>query len=497
MLNSAGGGPSSLRIVERLVMELCRGVRCFINADKISMNKRPRQVSIVTTVVVAALLLCSGCATSTKPGAIGVDRSQLLIVSSDVINKQAASLYATTSNKAQSAGKLNSDTALTARVRGISDKLIKQVGVYRPEAASWKWEVNVFESDQINAFCYPGGKIGVYSGIITRLNLTDSELAAVLGHEISHALREHSREKASQSQLSSAIAQGLASSGSTYGALYGAAASIGSQLFFQLPYSREMESEADVMGLELMARAGYDPRAASNVWRKMQATVGGSKVDFLSTHPASQTRIATLDAAVPKVLPLYKATEAAASPPTAATAPAVVATTANPPPGSPTSAAASTPGCVVKDPKLQGTYEGPCVNGLAEGVGRASGEYTYEGAFSAGIPNGLGVYSRPDGGRFEGLFLNGKPNGKGKVYFPDGGTLAGHFENGSLRGTGTQTSSQGRQRRVELQNGKLVESNEPGSWCLRNEGKLLRCGYGTYELCAASKASPSYSCVLE
>jgi predicted Zn-dependent protease len=281
--------------------------------------------------IVAGLLLCSGCATSTKPGAIGIERSQLLIVSPELINEQAASAYASTSSKARSAGKLNSDAALTARVKGISDKLISQVGTFRPDAASWNWEVNVFESDQINAFCYPGGKIGVYTGIITRLNLTDPELAAVIGHEISHALREHSREKASQSQLSNTLAQGLAAYGGRYAGLYGTVASLGSTLFVQLPYSREMEFEADVMGLELMARAGYDPSAASNVWKKMQATAEGSSIEFLSTHPASETRIVALETAVPKVLPLYKpedvATPSSSAPAaTAASAPATSAT---------------------------------------------------------------------------------------------------------------------------------------------------------------------------
>ena len=147
---------------------------------------------ITASAIVVGLLLCSGCATSTRPGVIGVERSQLLIVSPDLINEQAASAYASTSSKAQSAGKLNTDADLTARVKGISDKLIDQVGTFRTDARSWKWEVNVFDSDQINAFCYPGGKIAVYTGIITRLNLTDPELAAVIGHEIAHAARERS-----------------------------------------------------------------------------------------------------------------------------------------------------------------------------------------------------------------------------------------------------------------------------------------------------------------
>lgn len=266
-------------------------------------------------LILGSLLLCSGCATSTKPGAIGIERSQLLIVSSAMVNEKAAASYSKASSKARSAGKLNTDAALTARVQTISSKLIAQVGTFRPDAASWKWEVNVFDSDEPNAFCLPGGKIGVYTGIIRRLNLTDSELAAVIGHEIAHALRDHGREKVSQAQLSSALVQGLAASGHAYAGLHAAVADLGSQLFYKLPYSRVMESEADVIGLELMARAGYDPRDASNVWKKMQLAGASGGIEFLATHPNSETRIAALDSAVPKVLPLYNPPETPAASP--------------------------------------------------------------------------------------------------------------------------------------------------------------------------------------
>ena len=262
--------------------------------------------------LIAALLLAlvlTGCATSTKPGAIGVTRSQLLIVPSSTVDSLAAQNYSKLSTAAGNAGKLNSDDALTQRVRTISYRLIKRVDVFRPDASAWQWEINVFQSDQLNAFCMPGGKIGIYSGLITKLGLSDDELAAVIGHEIAHALREHSREKMSQAQLSNAFVQGILSSGSKNAGVAGAAVAVGSQLFIQLPYSRDMELEADSMGLELMARAGFDPRTASNVWRKMLATSPErSKGDFLSTHPNSDRRIAELDANVPKVLALYERT---------------------------------------------------------------------------------------------------------------------------------------------------------------------------------------------
>lgn len=255
---------------------------------------------------VALLATVAGCATSTAPGAVGVNRSQLMMVSSAMINAQAAEGFSKLTATAASAGKLNSDVAMTARVKDISKRIIAQAKVFRPDAASWDWQVNVIDSDQVNASCMPGGKIVVYSGLIKKLDLTDAELAAVLGHEVAHALREHSREKVSQKVLSDAVVQGLAASRSRYAPVHASLAQVGSLLFVQLPYSREMETEADLMGLELMARAGYDPKLASNVWVKMQKLEGGSgRLEFLATHPNHENRIAALESTVPKVAPLY------------------------------------------------------------------------------------------------------------------------------------------------------------------------------------------------
>jgi predicted Zn-dependent protease len=224
------------------------------------------------------------------------------------MNQAAALGYNSLTSRASSAGKLNSDTSITERVKDVSSRLIRQVGTFRPDAANWGWEVNVFDADEVNAFCAPGGKIGVYTGIVRRLELNDDELAAVLGHEIAHALREHSREKASQRELSGVIVQAIGAASRRNAQLNADLAALGSQLFVQLPFSREMESESDLMGLELMARAGYDPRQASNVWRKMASREGSSgRPEFLRTHPANETRMTQLEAAVPKVLALYTA----------------------------------------------------------------------------------------------------------------------------------------------------------------------------------------------
>jgi len=254
--------------------------------------------------VLLAIAVLQGCASTTNSGAIGLHRSQLMLISSDAINAQAAKGFQQLTADARSKKKLNTDAALTQRVRRIGYDLIAHVDVFRPDARNWAWEINVFDSDDINAFCAPGGKIGVYTGIIQKLRLSDDELAAVMGHEIAHALREHSREQASQKTISSLITSTIAAAAGVPGELMDA----GSQMLVHLPNSRAMELESDVIGLELMARAGYDPRNASSIWKKMQQVNGASKGPaFLSTHPAGADRIQELDAYVPKVLPLYEA----------------------------------------------------------------------------------------------------------------------------------------------------------------------------------------------
>ena len=254
--------------------------------------------------VLLAIAVLQGCASTTNSGAIGLQRSQLMLISSDAINAQAAKGFQQLTADARSKKKLNTDAALTQRVRRIGYDLIAHVDVFRPDARNWAWEINVFDSDDINAFCAPGGKIGVYTGIIQKLRLSDDELAAVMGHEIAHALREHSREQASQKTISSLITSTIAAAAGVPGELMDA----GSQMLVHLPNSRAMELESDVIGLELLARAGYDPRNASSIWKKMQQVNGASKGPaFLSTHPAGADRIQELDAYVPKVLPLYEA----------------------------------------------------------------------------------------------------------------------------------------------------------------------------------------------
>ena len=261
-----------------------------------------------------ASLQLAGCATTTKSGAVGVERKQFMMLSSKQVESMSLQSYSQTIKQASNKNTLNNDPAVLARVRAISARLIAQTPVYRADAKNWKWEVNVETSDQVNAYCMPGGKIMVYTGLIEKVKTTDDELAAVIGHEISHALREHGRERMSLAYAQQGgIALLAAVIGSKKNAATGLAlggATLGTQLFFALPNSRTQETEADRMGLELAARAGYNPSAAISLWTKM-GEVGGSKpAEFLSTHPSDKTRIADIQQLLPTVMPLYEQAKA-------------------------------------------------------------------------------------------------------------------------------------------------------------------------------------------
>lgn len=264
------------------------------------------RIVCVAPLLLAGLLSCQTVST-TAPGAVGVDRKQTMLVSEEQIEQAAAQSYAQELDKARSKNALNTDAALVARVRAITDRLIPQTTVFRPDAAQWNWVVNVETSDELNAYCMPGGKIMVYSGLVRKLSLTDDELASVIGHEMAHALREHSRERVSRAYAQQLAISGVAAATGLGQGTVDLVSAIG-DVTFQLPHSREQEAEADIIGLELMARGGYDPHAAPSVWRKMGAAQSGNAPpEFMSTHPSGSTRIADLEANVPKVLPLYQA----------------------------------------------------------------------------------------------------------------------------------------------------------------------------------------------
>jgi predicted Zn-dependent protease len=258
--------------------------------------------------VAAVALLATACQSvqTTQPGAIGVNRKQMMMVSAEKVDEGAKVAYDQELNKARSAGKLNSDKQDYDRVQRISQRLIPQTRVFRPDAAGWNWEVNVQTSEDVNAYCMPGGKIMVYTGLIDEVKPTDSELAAVIGHEIAHALREHSRERLSRAYAEQMVLAGVAVATGAQESTMQLASQV-SAVTFTLPHSREQEAEADRIGLELMARAGYDPNAAVTLWQKMSKLSSGGPPEFLSTHPSGESRIRDLETNVPRVLPLYQA----------------------------------------------------------------------------------------------------------------------------------------------------------------------------------------------
>lgn len=263
------------------------------------------QTKLCLTVIAVAAL--AGCATSTKPGAVGVTRSQMMLVSASEVDAMALTSFSNQNQKAKSEGRLVTKGTEYNRVARIAKALQVQVPVFRDDAKDWKWELALIDAPVLNASCAPGGKITFYTGLIRQLKLTDDEIAMVMGHEIAHALREHGRERMSQAKATgglTALAGVLAPSKG----LQVAVASEATHYLFTLPNSREHESEADTMGLELAARAGYNPRAAMSVWEKMAAASGGAgNAEFLSTHPSDSTRIASLTAMQPRVTPLYEA----------------------------------------------------------------------------------------------------------------------------------------------------------------------------------------------
>jgi predicted Zn-dependent protease len=252
-----------------------------------------------------SMLALGGCQTTTSGGSVGANRSQLMLVSSEQLDQMAAKSYNKLKADASGKGALNRDPAMLQRVRAIAGRLEAQTRVFRADAPGWKWEVNVINSNELNAFCMPGGKIMVYSGLINQLRLTDDEIAVVLGHEIAHALREHSREQVSQAMAAQAtIGVGAALLGLGEGSA--SAANAGYEALIATRFSRADETEADRIGLELTARAGYDPRAGVTLWQKMiAANTGGRPPEFLSSHPAESSRVQQIQSLLPTVMPLY------------------------------------------------------------------------------------------------------------------------------------------------------------------------------------------------
>ncbi|HUQ73682.1 MAG TPA: M48 family metallopeptidase [Burkholderiales bacterium] len=259
-------------------------------------------------ILAACAAFTAGCETvdTTKSGAVGVERHQRMAVSSEEVNAGAQKAYAQMMAEAQKKNALDRDAAQVARIKTIVGRLVPQTTAFRDDAGKWPWEVHVISLDEVNAWCMPGGKMAVYTGLINKLGATDDELAAVMGHEIAHALREHSREQMSQQALTQA---GIGIAGALFGIgdLGQNVAGMVADVTLFKPKSRGMETEADRIGVELAARAGYNPQAAVSLWQKMEKIGGGQPPQFLSTHPSHESRIADLQAYSAKVMPLYQA----------------------------------------------------------------------------------------------------------------------------------------------------------------------------------------------
>jgi predicted Zn-dependent protease len=283
----------------RLMTSACLAHSCHCHAA-FNPGRRLFGTSLVAIGAAAALPVWGreGVDVGNKSWAAG-------LVPAQEIEQAAQQQYGQMLKQASAQNALGSaSNAQVVRLRAIAARLIPFSYQWNERGRQWKWEVNLIGSKQINAFCMPGGKIAFYSGILEQLKLTDDEVATVMGHEVAHALREHARARVGKSAATQgAIELGAALLGLGSGGRL--VADMGGKLL-NLRFGREDESEADLIGMELAARAGYDPRAGVTLWQKMAVANKGAPPQWLSTHPAGSTRIADIEAGLPQVLPLYQ-----------------------------------------------------------------------------------------------------------------------------------------------------------------------------------------------
>ena len=269
----------------------------------------------VCTWLLGVVALASACAVHAREGVeVGEASKFSQLVPADDVEQQAKQQYAQLLAQADKKNALGAPNhPQVVRLRQIANRLIPYALEWNPRAKNWKWEVNLIGSKQINAFCMPGGKIAFYTGILDQLQLSDDEVAMVMGHEIAHALREHARERMGKST----VTQGAARIGGALAAsLFGIDPRItdtiarGGANLLSLEFSREDETEADLVGMELAARAGFDPRSGVSLWEKMSASNKDAPPQWLSTHPSGRTRIDQIERNLDKVMPLYERAKA-------------------------------------------------------------------------------------------------------------------------------------------------------------------------------------------
>lgn len=268
---------------------------------------------------VALMLAGAGLVVMAQPQEgveVGKNSAFTKLVPAEQVERSAAQQYAQMLSQAASKKALGGkDHPQVQRLRDIARRIIPFANAWNPRARDWQWEVNLIGSSQINAFCMPGGKIAFYTGILEKLKLSDDEVAMVMGHEVAHALREHARERMGKSAVTHGAAQ---LGGVLLSSIFGInpnltdMAARGTANLLTLEFSREDESEADLVGMDLAARAGFDPRAGVSLWQKMGAAQGATAgqqsqvAQFFSTHPSGKNRIAEIEANLPKVMPLYE-----------------------------------------------------------------------------------------------------------------------------------------------------------------------------------------------
>lgn len=270
---------------------------------------KPTLAALLTAVALGSGMLATTASHAQGQAREGVDvgkQSGLArLVPAEQVEAAATQQYEQMKAQARQQNALVPDNhPQVVRLRAIATRLIPYSLKWNERAKSWQWQVMLLNSKDINAFCMPGGKIAFYTGILEKLQLTDDEVAMIMGHEMAHALREHARErmgKTTATRLGVNLLSGLLGLGNTGDALLG----MGAQLL-TLKFGREDESEADLVGMELAARAGYDPRAGVSLWQKMAAASKGAPPQFLSTHPSGNTRISDIQANLPRVMPLYE-----------------------------------------------------------------------------------------------------------------------------------------------------------------------------------------------
>ena len=280
-------------------------------------SERKHTGAFTRPVLVQALLVWTLMLSAAAPSALARDGVEVggnsaftKLVPAEEVERSASQQYLQLLNQADEKRALApKENAQLQRLRAIAQKIIPFALDWNPRARHWKWEVNLIGSSQINAFCMPGGKIVFYTGILEKLQLSDDEVAMVMGHEIAHALREHARERMGKSAATHGIARLAGALASSYFGIdpriTDGIASGGANLL-TLEFSRDDESEADLVGMELAARAGYNPRAGVTLWQKMGAANKNAPPQWLSTHPAGTRRIADIEANLPKVLPLFE-----------------------------------------------------------------------------------------------------------------------------------------------------------------------------------------------